>query len=178
MTQLYSEICSKLTKKGTITMSFDIYLVPSFRTYNNLTTLSTIFGYLLLFIFLEVAVHRCSIKKQLRKLDIRTAFVYRTSLYDCSSFRSTHQEVSCKKSVLKIFPKVTGKQLCQSLLFKKVAVLRPTTLLKRDPGTDVFWWILGNFKNTFLEVVTQKESSIKTISDKRYQTLIKNSSLL
>ena len=65
-------------------MSFDIYLVPSFRTYNNLTTLSTIFGYLLLFIFLEVAVHRCSIKKQLRKLDIRTAFVYRASLYDCS----------------------------------------------------------------------------------------------
>ena len=50
-------------------MSFDIYLVSSFRTYNNLTTLVTIFCYLLLFIFLEVAVLRYSIKKQLCKTD-------------------------------------------------------------------------------------------------------------
>ena len=41
------------------------------------------------------------------------------------------QEVLCKKSVLKIFVKFTGKHMCQSLLFNKVAVLRPATLLKK-----------------------------------------------
>ena len=35
------------------------------------------------------------------------------------------------KNVLRNFAKFTGKQLCQSLFFKKVAVLRPATLLKK-----------------------------------------------
>ena len=46
-------------------------------------------------------------------------------------FRSSRPEVFCKKAVLKNFAKFTGKHLCQSLLFSKVAVLRPATLLKR-----------------------------------------------
>ena len=36
-----------------------------------------------------------------------------------------------KKGALRNFTKFIGKQLCQSLFFKKVAVLRPATLLKR-----------------------------------------------
>ena len=52
---------------------------------------------------------------------------------------------SMKKGVLKNFTKFTGKHLCQSLFFNKVAGLRPATLLKRDSGADVFLWILGNF---------------------------------
>ena len=36
-----------------------------------------------------------------------------------------------KRGVLKYFPKFTGKHLCQSLFFNKVAGLRPTTVLKR-----------------------------------------------
>ena len=32
----------------------------------------------------------------------------------------------------------TGKHLCQSLFFNKVARLRPATLLKRGSGTGVF----------------------------------------
>ena len=43
-----------------------------------------------------------------------------------------------KKGVLKNFTKFTGKHLCQSLFFNKVAGLRPATLLKRDCGADVF----------------------------------------
>ena len=39
-------------------------------------------------------------------------------------------KVFCKKGVLKNFAKFTGKQLCQILSFKKVAGLRPATLLK------------------------------------------------
>ena len=41
----------------------------------------------------------------------------------------------CKKGVLTNFAKFTGKHLCQSLFFKKVAVLRPK---KRGSGTGVF----------------------------------------
>ena len=37
----------------------------------------------------------------------------------------------CEKHVLKNFAKFTGKHMCQSLLFNKVAGLRPTTLLKK-----------------------------------------------
>ena len=43
-----------------------------------------------------------------------------------------------QKGVLRNFTKFTGKHLCKSLLFNKVAGLRPTTLLKRDSDTGVF----------------------------------------
>ena len=36
-----------------------------------------------------------------------------------------------KKGVLKNFAKFTGKPLCQSLFFDKIAGLRPATLLKK-----------------------------------------------
>ena len=42
-----------------------------------------------------------------------------------------------RKGVLGNFTKFTRKHLCKSL--------RPATLLKRDSGTGVFLWILGNF---------------------------------
>ena len=38
--------------------------------------------------------------------------------------RSSHQRCSMKKGVLRNFTKFTGKQLCQSLFFNKVAGLR------------------------------------------------------
>ena len=46
-------------------------------------------------------------------------------------YRSSRPEVFCKKGVLKNFTKFTGKHLCQSLFFNKVAGLRPATLLKK-----------------------------------------------
>ena len=52
--------------------------------------------------------------------------------------RSSHPEVFCKKSVLRIFPKFTGKHLCQSLFFNKAAGLRPATLLKKETLAQVF----------------------------------------
>ena len=45
--------------------------------------------------------------------------------------RNSRQEVFCKKGVLRNFAKFTGKHLCQSLFFNKVAGLRPATLLKK-----------------------------------------------
>ena len=48
-----------------------------------------------------------------------------------STNKSSRPEVFCEKGVLKNFTKVTGKHLCQSLFFNKVADLRPATLLKK-----------------------------------------------
>ena len=41
------------------------------------------------------------------------------------------QSCSVKKSVLKIFPKFTGKHLYQSIFFNKVPGLRPAVLLEK-----------------------------------------------
>ena len=46
--------------------------------------------------------------------------------------RSSLSEVFCKKGVLRIFTKFTGKHLCQKIFFNKVAGLRPATLLKKS----------------------------------------------
>ena len=46
-------------------------------------------------------------------------------------FRSSHRRCSVRKGVLGNFAKFTGKHLCQSLFFNKVAGLRLATLLKK-----------------------------------------------
>ena len=46
-------------------------------------------------------------------------------------FRSSRPEVFCKKGVPKNFAKFTGKHLCQSLFFNKVAGLGAANLLKK-----------------------------------------------
>ena len=45
--------------------------------------------------------------------------------------RSSHQRFSVINGGLRSFAKFTGKYLCQSLFFNKVAVLRPATLFKK-----------------------------------------------
>ena len=48
-------------------------------------------------------------------------------------------ETFCQKDLLKTFSKSTGKNLCQSLFFKKAINSNPSTLCKkRNPGTIVF----------------------------------------
>ena len=44
---------------------------------------------------------------------------------EVGSYRSSHPEVFFKKGILKNFAKFTGKRLCYSLFFDKVAGLRP-----------------------------------------------------
>ena len=48
-----------------------------------------------------------------------------------TTVRSSHRRCSVKKGVLRNSTKFTGKQLCHSLFFNKVAALRPATLLKK-----------------------------------------------
>ena len=43
---------------------------------------------------------------------------------DPNDYRSSSPEVFCKKGFLKNFAKITGKHLCKSLFFNKVAGLR------------------------------------------------------
>ena len=45
--------------------------------------------------------------------------------HDIDKNSSSRPEVFCKKSVLRNFAKFSGKHLCQSLLFNKVAGLKP-----------------------------------------------------
>ena len=60
-----------------------------------------------------------------------TVFVFALFRYNQGYYyRSSRLEVFCKKGVLRNFAKFTGKHLCQSLFFNKVACLRPATLLK------------------------------------------------
>ena len=67
-------------------------------------------------------------------------------------FKSRHRRCSVRKGVLKNFAKFTGKHLCQSLFFNKVAGLRLAILLKKR-----LWHrcLPLNFckvsKNTFIE---------------------------
>ena len=76
---------------------------------------------------------------------------YHTDWHPRKGPRSSHQRCSTGKGVLRNFTKFTGKDLSQSLFFKKATVLRPATLLglqhywKRSPGAGVFLWILRNF---------------------------------
>ena len=64
--------------------------------------------------------------------------------------RSSRPEVFCKKGVLRNFAKFTGKHLCQSLFFNKVAGLRPSTLLKKRLWHRCFPFNFCEiFKNTF-----------------------------
>ena len=57
-------------------------------------------------------------------------------------YRSSRLEVFCKKNVLRNFAKFTGKHLCQSLFFNKVAdlrlfVVRRNTKHKKDENTRI-----------------------------------------
>ena len=64
--------------------------------------------------------------------------------------RSRHCRSSCSKtfikiSVLKYFAIFTGKHLCWGPLSRKLQVLKPASLTKRDSNMGVFLWILRNF---------------------------------
>ena len=81
-------------------------------------------------------------------------------------FSSSRPEVFYKKDVLRYFAKFTGKHLCKSLFFTKVAGIRPAILLKkrfwhwcfpmnfakflRSPFvTEQLWWLLLTTVNIF-----------------------------
>ena len=72
-------------------------------------------------------------------------------------FGSRHRRCSVKKCVLRNFAKFIGKDLCQSLSFKKVAGLRPVTLLKKRLWHRRFRVNFGKFLGTpFLQNICRR----------------------
>ena len=67
--------------------------------------------------------------KYMQRLLTKTS-EFSKSLMDYKTEAAT-RGVLLRKVVLRNFTKFTGKHLCQSLLFNKVAGLRPATLLKK-----------------------------------------------
>ena len=64
-------------------------------------------------------------------------------------FRSSHQRCSVKKGAFRNFPKFTGKHLCQSLFFNKVAG-GAFHFIKKEALAQVFSCELCEFsKNNF-----------------------------
>ena len=62
-----------------------------------------------------------------------------------SNCRSSCSQIFVKISVLKNFEIFTGKHLCWIIFLRKLQALKPASLLKGDPNTGVFVWILQNF---------------------------------
>ena len=93
----------------------------------------------------------------------------RCKLQDISNCQKQPSKFSIKKGVLKRFAKSTGKHLCQSLFFNKVAGLRPSTLLKKEALAQVFSCEFCKiFKNTFF---TEKNSERQLLNYKRSSTI-------
>ena len=65
-------------------------------------------------------------------------------MMNLSKLRSSRPEVFCKKGALRNFAKFTEKHLCRSLVFNKIAGLRPATLLKRGFHISVIYKILSH----------------------------------
>ena len=62
--------------------------------------------------------------------------------------RSSYQRCFIIKGVLRNFSKFTGKQLCQSLFFNKVASVRPATLLRKGLWQRFFSVTFAKFLRT------------------------------
>ena len=77
-----------------------------------------------------------------------------TLLYRGRTFRSSHRRYCVRKLLLK-FCNIHRKHLCCSLFLKTLQTFRPATLLKRDPNTGVFLWMLQIY-TTYFEKHIQK----------------------
>ena len=79
-------------------------------------------------------------------------YAFRIHYQSCSlsagHSRSRRLEVFCKKGVFRNFVKSTRKHLYQSLFCKKVAALRPATLLKKRLWHKCFQVNFGKFSRT------------------------------
>ena len=95
-------------------------------------------------------VHLCWPKSDYLRAEKMRAVLYSNLLEKSENKinRSSRPEVFCKKGVLRNFAKFTGKHLCNSLFFNKVAGLRPATLLRNRPWHKYFSVNLAKFLRT------------------------------
>ena len=77
--------------------------------------------------------------------------IFNSRTSDINLTQKQSPNIFWKKLVLRNFAKFAGKHLCQSLIFKKVADLRPVTLLKRRPRHMRFPMNFTKFLRTSLQ---------------------------
>ena len=85
--------------------------------------------------------------------------------FQYAGYRNSGTEVFCKLDAYKKFANFTGKHLCQSSFFNKVADLSPATLLKKDSGSCEFCGIL---RNTFFYRTPLVTASVLIMCDCRF----------
>ena len=95
-------------------------------------------------------------------------------------FRNSRPDVFCKKGILRNFAKLSGKRLCQSLYFNKVAGLRPANLLKQRLWRRCFlenfakflrtpfliehlWWLLLSYGHSSNRCILTRNNFITLI---------------
>ena len=94
-------------------------------------------------------------------------------LHERALSRSSHQRCSLKKGVLRNFAKLTGKFLCQSLFFNKVAGLRPATLLKKRLWHTCFPVNFAKFlRNLFYRTPLDDCFSLRVVYDDSISSIV------
>ena len=134
VTQTHLKLYSKYTKNSVIKYSKFSAIFPSRKSLQKIparetffkesSSMSMIIKSLIFFVNKKVCSWRFRVTNAYSKFLSKTCSV-------CSIFRSIRPNVFCQTGVLRNFAKFTGKHLCQSLYFNKVAGLRPATLLKK-----------------------------------------------
>ena len=87
--------------------------------------------------------------------------------------RSSRPEVFSKKGVLRNFAKFTGKHLCQSLFFNKVADLRSAALLKKRLWHRCFPVNFEKFLRTPF-IIEHLRWLLLSLVDSKYQYIQRN----
>ena len=87
--------------------------------------------------------------------------------------RSSRPEVFSKKGVLRNFAKFTGKHLCQSLFFNKVANLRSAALLKKRLWHRCFPVNFEKFPRTAF-IIEHLRWLLLSLVDSKYQYIQRN----
>ena len=78
-------------------------------------------------------------------------------------YRSSHPRCSVRKGVLRTFAKFTGKHLCKSLFFNKVASLRPARLHRSFVSFAKFLRTPFLQNTSYLQVTLQKNRFINSL---------------
>ena len=94
---------------------------------------------------------------------LNTEMIHSSIIYLLTYVQKSHLELLCRKGVLTNFTKFTEKHLCQSLVFNKVAGLRPKAckFIKKESLTQVFSCeFCENSKNTFFYRIPPLAASV------------------
>ena len=85
-----------------------------------------------------------------------------------SRYKSSCPEVFSKKGIPRNFAKFTGKHLCWSLFFNKVAGWDPQLYSKRGCSTGVFLWILPGLVSSGASLTSWEEGASLALAGHPY----------